>query len=133
MALNGFSAHLSGAQAKRLAATAGVVSVAPDVTRHLADTTSENQGSATTLSTTASAAAPAAASTRTTADYLGLTGKGGVWDQLGGVAQAGRGVVVADLDNRLWPEHPSVAGAKLPTKAPANDPYGAYRSGSTIG
>ncbi|GAB3464248.1 S8 family serine peptidase [Kineococcus endophyticus] len=131
VALNGFSAHLSAAQAKRLAATAGVVSVAPDVTRHLADTTSESQGSAAASGTTASAA-PTAASTRTTADYLGLTGKGGVWDQLGGVAQAGRGVVVADLDTGLWPEHPSVAGAKLPTKAPANDPYGPYRSGSTI-
>ncbi|MEZ0491909.1 S8 family peptidase [Kineococcus sp. TBRC 1896] len=130
VALNGFSAHLTGAQAKELAGTTGVVSVAPDVTRHLTGTSTGVErrtrplGATTTLATNAPA--------RTTADYLGLTGQGGVWDRLGGVAQAGRGVVVADLDTGLWPEHPSVAGSDLPTRAPADDPHGAYRSGSAI-
>ncbi|MEZ0165749.1 S8 family peptidase [Kineococcus sp. LSe6-4] len=160
VALNGFSARLTGAQAKELAATAGVVSVAPDVTRHLADPAEAGAGSSPETGTetgtesgtesgtdsasetrsgtdqatdrSASTLKAPARGARTTADYLGLTGPGGVWDRLGGPGQAGRGVVVADLDTGLWPEHPSVAGAKLPTRAPADDPHGPYRSGSTI-
>ncbi|PRY17051.1 S8 family serine peptidase [Kineococcus rhizosphaerae] len=146
VALNGFSAKLTSAQAGKLAATPGVVSVVPDSVRHLTGTTTDGTGTPGTSGTAAAAtqatpqaaaqAAPQAAAqtgaARTTADYLGLSGENGVWAQLGGVAKAGKGVVVADLDTGLWPEHPSVAGAKLPTSAPADDPYGAYRSGQTI-
>ncbi|WP_380157508.1 S8 family serine peptidase [Kineococcus sp. R86509] len=135
VALNGFSAKLTGAQATKLATTAGVVSVAPDVERHLVTSSAEASAAASSVTTTTgstSAASTATAPARTTADYLGLTGADGVWSRLGGVQQAGRGVVVADLDTGLWPEHPSVAGAALPTEAPAGEPYGAYRSGSTI-
>ncbi|WP_432489397.1 S8 family serine peptidase [Kineococcus sp. SYSU DK018] len=97
VALNGFSAHLSAAQAQELSGTPGVLAVARDVLRH-PDATTEP------------ATEPA-----TTADHLGLTGPDGVWSALGGAEQAGRGVVVADLDTGLWPEHPSVAGEALGT------------------
>lgn len=32
-----------------------------------------------------------------------------IWNQVGGQALAGRGVIFADLDTGLWPEHPSFA------------------------
>ncbi|NAZ85993.1 S8 family serine peptidase, partial [Kineococcus indalonis] len=66
----------------------------------------------------------------TTADYLGLTGPDGVWSALGGAAGAGRGVVVADLDTGLWPEHPSVAGRPLGSAPAAGDEHTPYRTAS---
>ncbi|WP_432513546.1 S8 family serine peptidase [Kineococcus sp. SYSU DK001] len=142
VALNGFSTELTAAQAAKLASTAGVVSVTPDTTRHLAtaDTTTatgtattattDTATTATTAGTATTLAAPARA--RTTAAYLGLPGAGGVWERLGGPGAAGKGVVVADLDTGLWSQHPSVAGSKLPAAAPADDPLRAHRDGSTI-
>jgi subtilisin family serine protease len=42
--------------------------------------------------------------------FLGLTGNNGVWKkQFGGEANAGAGVIVADLDTGFWPESPSFA------------------------
>jgi len=139
VALNGFSARLSAAQAEKLAATDGVLSVAPDVVRHLTSTGTSIDTSTDTSDvtverayrTTAGAQTLAATGTGgTTADYLGLTGDDGVWASLGGVQNAGKGVVVADLDTGLWPDHPSVAGNELSLRA--QDPTGAYLDGSTI-
>ncbi|NAZ80735.1 S8 family serine peptidase, partial [Kineococcus sp. R8] len=104
VALNGFSAALSAAQAQKLAGQPGVLSVVPDSVRHL-DTTA-------------------------TPDYLGLTGNQGVWAATGGVAKAGAGVVVGVLDSGLWPEHPSVAGKPLGSAPTAGAPYTAYRTAS---
>ena len=57
--------------------------------------------------------------TTRTPEFLGLTKRGGIWDQLGGPQRnAGAGVVVADLDSGLWPENPSVAPAANPKPVP---------------
>jgi hypothetical protein len=91
-AYNGFAAKLSEAQAQRLESTPGVVSVEP--VQEWAPTTAD------------------------TPRFLGLTGPGNLWDQLGGPSSgdsaanatgAGEGVVVGMLDTGIWPEHPSVS------------------------
>ncbi|MFB9378429.1 S8 family serine peptidase [Kineococcus gynurae] len=101
VALNGFSADLTSKQAAALSGADGVVSVTPDRLYH-----------------------PQAA---TTADYLGLSGPGGVWAGQGGPADAGRGTVVGVLDTGIWPENPMVAGEALGSRADA-DEYQAYRT-----
>ena len=86
---NGFAASMTAGDAAKLARTAGVKAVLKDEKRKL-DTTR-------------------------TPEFLGLTKRGGIWDQLGGPQRnAGAGVVVADLDSGLWPENPSVAPAAQP-------------------
>ncbi|HEV7655510.1 MAG TPA: S8 family peptidase [Mycobacteriales bacterium] len=86
---NGFAASMSTVDAAKLARTPGVKAVIKDEKR--------------TLDTTR------------TPEFLGLTKKGGIWDQLGGPQRdAGAGVVVADLDSGLWPENPSVAPLRNP-------------------
>lgn len=89
--LNGFSAQLSGAQVDKLRASKDVLGVYPDTIRH-----------------------PQAQSST---DFLGLgddaKGKGGVWQDTGGVKKAGEGVVVGVVDTGISPEHPSFAGEKL--------------------
>ncbi|MBO0869759.1 MAG: S8 family serine peptidase [Micromonosporaceae bacterium] len=46
----------------------------------------------------------------TTPDFLGLTGKDGVWKkQFHSDQNAGLGVIVADIDTGFWPESPSLA------------------------
>lgn len=89
--LNGFSAQLSGAQVDKLRASKDVLGVYPDTIRH-----------------------PQAQSST---DFLGLgddaKGKGGVWQDTGGVKKAGEGVVVGVVDTGISPEHPSFAGDKL--------------------
>ncbi len=82
-AVNGFAAALTADQAARLAKTPGVASVEQDV----ADTID----------------------TLSTRNFLGLTAPGGLWDQLGGPAGAGEGIVVGVIDTGIWPEHPSVS------------------------
>jgi hypothetical protein len=91
-AYNGFAAKLSDAQAERLEQTKGVVSVEP-VMEWAPDTSD-------------------------TPRFLGLTGAGNLWEQLGGPSSgtnasnangAGEGVVVGVLDTGIWPEHPSVS------------------------
>ena len=80
---------MTAADAAKLARTAGVKAVIKDEKR--------------TLDTTR------------TPEFLGLTKRGGIWDQLGGPSRnAGAGVVVADLDSGLWPENPSVAPLRNP-------------------
>lgn len=85
---NGFAADLTAKQAARLAADPRVGSVVEDELLHLAD-----------------------ASTST--GYLGLEGDDGVWDSVGGVANAGKGIVVGVIDSGIAPENPSFAGAPL--------------------
>lgn len=96
--LNGFSAELTGAQVDKLRASKDVYDVYPDFIRH-----------------------PDA---QTSTDFLGLgddkKGRGGVWQQTGGVDKAGEGVVVGVIDTGIAPEHPSFEGKKL-KKQPKND------------
>jgi subtilisin family serine protease len=52
-----------------------------------------------------------------TPQFLGLTGKNGVWQQqFNGDKNAGNGVIVADLDTGFWPESPSFAALPEPRK-----------------
>ncbi len=90
---NGFAASMTAGDAAKLARTPGVKAVLKDEKRKL-DTTR-------------------------TPEFLGLTKRGGIWDQLGGPRRnAGAGVVVADLDSGLWPENPSVAPLRNPKPVP---------------
>ena len=75
---NGFSAHLTAAQANKLAADPDVISVSPSETRY-SDTSS-------------------------TPTFLGLTAPGGLWDQLGGFAHAGDNIIIGVIDSGIWPE-----------------------------
>ena len=96
MALNGFSANLSPEQAAELVANKEVATLTPDELHHLT-------------------AVPST-------EFLGLSGEGGVWEQVGGVDQAGAGVVVGVLDTGIAPENPSFAGETLGTAA-GDEPY----------
>ena len=82
-AFNGFAAELSDTQAEKIAAMPGVLSVDRDVIRKR--------------------------ETSSTPAFLGLSAPGGVWDQLGGVGNAGEGIVIGIIDSGIWPEHPSVS------------------------
>jgi len=90
VAFNGVAARMTAADAAKLASTPGVNAVLKDERRKV-DTTR-------------------------TPEFLGLTKPGGLWDQLGGPGSrgAGDGVVVASLDQGLWPESPSLAPLARP-------------------
>jgi subtilisin family serine protease len=92
VALNGFAARLTAAQAAKLAGSRGVLSVTPD-TRRKPDLFE-------------------------TPKFLGLQGPAGTWNQVGGVDRAGKGVVVGVLDTGIWPENPSFAGAPVKRTTP---------------
>ena len=77
--LAAFTAEITGQQAATLARTRGVLSVRENTLRRLPDE-------------------------RKSVDYLGLSGPGGVWSELGGTDDAGRGVVVGVIDSGIWPE-----------------------------
>ncbi len=99
VAFNGFSAELDTAQATKLAGLPGVTAVLPNELR--------------TVDTVQSP------------EYLGLSGPGGVWEDLGGTGAAGEGVVVGVLDTGIWPENPSFAGDELRQgRAPRTDGKG---------
>ncbi|MFD1505838.1 peptidase [Georgenia yuyongxinii] len=91
-AVSGFAAELSAEQAEQLAKDPTVLSVTPDVLRQ--------------------------PDTADSPDVLGLTGRKGVWDQLGGTKDlrkgAGSGVIVGVLDSGIRPEHPSFADKGMP-------------------
>ncbi|MFC7504008.1 S8 family serine peptidase [Nocardioides sp. GCM10030258] len=53
------------------------------------------------------------ADTWNTPDFLGLSGKKGVWKQTGGQDKAGEGVVVGVIDSGIWPESKSFKGSPL--------------------
>lgn len=48
----------------------------------------------------------------------GFIGADGLWDDLGGQSSAGEGIIVANVDSGIWPEHPSVSDPD-----PAGNPY----------
>ncbi|MGW0432759.1 S8 family serine peptidase [Micromonospora sp. NPDC003197] len=107
VASNGFVAELTHAQVVKLMVTGGVVSVVPD---KLYKTTND----------------------RNSVDFLGLSGKKGVWSTLGGTANAGKGVVVGVIDTGIWPESASFTAPALGTAPPtAADPYRPYLQGGT--
>ena len=101
--LAAFTAEITGQQAATLARTRGVLSVRENTLRRVPDE-------------------------RKSVDYLGLSGPGGVWSELGGVDRAGRGVVVGVIDSGIWPESASFAGE--PLAAPSRR-YGSSRTSST--
>jgi subtilisin family serine protease len=96
LALNGFSAKLTSAQAAKLSTTKGVEAIVPDEIRH-----------------------PVAVPST---EFLGLEGEGGVWESVGGVDAAGAGTVVGVIDTGIAPENPSFAGEALGTEA-GGEPY----------
>ena len=90
IALNGFAADLSAAQAAALYADREVLAVEKDSIRQI--------------------------TAQSSTDFLGLGdagGAGGVWDTVGGVAAAGAGVVVGIIDTGIAPENGSFSGAPL--------------------
>ncbi len=100
--VNGFAADLSAEQAARLAADRDVLSVVPDEARTI-DTIDSPR-------------------------FLGLTGRGGTWRDLGGARKAGTGTVVGIIDTGIWPENPSFAGRPVRGRG-AGDVGKAYRDG----
>jgi len=87
--VNGFAAKLTAAEANRLKRADGVVQVWDNEIVH-ADTT-------------------------TTRDFIGLSGKKGVWEkQFHGEDKAGLGVIVGIVDSGIWPESGSFASLSEP-------------------
>ncbi len=107
VALNGFTATLTAKQAAALAADPKVLAVSKDAVRHPTDN-------------------------RIDYDFWHLAGLNGVWSKVGGISNAGKGVVVGDLDTGIWPESKSFAGAKLGSAPDPANPVKAYRQGSDI-
>ncbi|MEV5603759.1 S8 family serine peptidase [Streptomyces sp. NPDC052299] len=104
---NTFSARLDASQLLRLAATKGVLHIAPDRLHHATDD-------------------------KNSTDFLGLSGRKGLWNALGGTAQAGKGIVVGDIDTGIWPESASFDAPPLSTKKPGKkDRFRPYRDGAT--
>ncbi|MGD8168854.1 S8 family serine peptidase [Herbiconiux sp. P16] len=103
LATNGFSSELSAEQAQKLADDPRVAAVVPDEILQLDEPESSTQ-------------------------FLGLDGDDGVWAAIGGVENAGKGVVVGVIDTGIAPENPSFAGDPLGT-TPGDAPY---RDGDTI-
>lgn len=98
---DGFSAHLSSEQASTLAAN--------DAVEHLeADVSVEEEATVD----------------RTVSSGLGdSSGIGGAWDQVGGVENAGKGVVIGVIDSGIAPENPFFSGDPLQVGASADTPY----------
>jgi len=84
---NGFAAKLTEKQAAALAKQSDVLAVTPDELHEI--------------------------NTSTTPSFLGLTGAGGLWDQLGGPtgtrthAGAGENIVIGVVESGIWPQSKS--------------------------
>lgn len=105
---NGFTADLTASQAAALARSPEVLSVTPDTLNKVADD-------------------------KNSQDFLGLSGRHGLWEALGGTGKAGRGIVIGDIDTGVWPESRSFAAAALGSAPPtAKDPYRPYRKGDNV-
>ncbi|GAB3522606.1 S8 family peptidase [Arthrobacter monumenti] len=100
LTVNAFAAEMTALQAKKLAADKDVISV------------EKNQLHKIQQSTT---------------DFLGLgsdaEGSGGVWEEIGGTDEAGKGIVVGVIDTGIAPENPSFAGDDLTDEVSADTPY----------
>ncbi|WP_158674272.1 S8 family serine peptidase [Pseudokineococcus lusitanus] len=94
-ALNGFVADLTAEQAAELAAAKDVLAVTPDEDR--------------------------AVDTIHSPEFLGLSGEDGLWEELGGTAESGKGVVVGVIDTGMTPDHPSFAGAPVTSTEPSDE------------
>lgn len=98
--LNGFTADLDSSAVAKLRSDKSVLGVFADEVRH-----------------------PVAVPST---EFLGLgagdAGTGGVWDAVGGVDEAGQGVVVGVVDTGIAPENPAFAGDKLKGKK-GSQPY----------
>ncbi|GAA1661031.1 hypothetical protein GCM10009830_02680 [Glycomyces endophyticus] len=104
---NGFSAHLTAAEAEALAASGDVLSVVPDVIY-------EPTGSAVD-----------------TTDFMDLSGRDGAWEEeFGSARNAGEGVIVGVIDSGIWPENPALA--PLPEPRPDQDVIDAKWSGECV-
>lgn len=93
LALNAFSATLTTAQIAELNSDRAVASLLPDELMKITATPSTS--------------------------FLGLDGDDGVWKKIGGLAAAGKGIVLGALDTGIAPENPSFAGNPLGTTAGA--------------
>lgn len=78
---NGFAARLTGAQAEKLMTLTSVLTVERDWLAKI--------------------------DTNRTPSFLGLDEANGIWNAVGGVGDAGEGVVVGIVDTGIWPENPS--------------------------
>lgn len=81
--VNGFAAELTAAQANELKKSSGIASVEEDRLYHL--------------------------DTNRTPTMLGLDAANGLWNQLGGVQNAGEDVIIGVIDSGIWPESESFA------------------------
>jgi subtilisin family serine protease len=81
---NGVAAELTAAQAQELSKSRDVLALTPDA-----------------LSTPDTTLSP---------HFLGLDAGGGLWSQLGGPREAGKGIVVGVIDTGIWPESEAFAG-----------------------
>ncbi|MFC9492248.1 S8 family serine peptidase, partial [Streptomyces hydrogenans] len=55
-----------------------------------------------------------------------------MWKALGGTAEAGKGIVIGDIDTGIWPENPSFAAPALSSRKPGpKDCHRPYRVGTT--
>ncbi|WP_353510665.1 S8 family serine peptidase [Intrasporangium sp.] len=98
---NGFAARLTADQAKKMSNVSGVLAVSKQETYSI--------------------------DTSTTPAFLGLTDKGGLWDQLGGTKSAGEDIVIGVVDSGIWPESLSFADRIDATGKPSFAP-GANRA-----
>jgi subtilisin family serine protease len=89
----GFSARMSHDEAVQLAKSSGVKSVEVSGIQHQ--------------------------DTVDTPRYLGLSGKGGAWQQAGGIDRAGDGVIIGMIDTGFVPERPSFAPMKTTKQSDA--------------
>ncbi|KZX22093.1 S8 family serine peptidase [Rathayibacter tanaceti] len=116
VALNGFSATLSGDQAGELAERKDVAQV-----RKVENLTVDRAAQTAPLASAAGIPVPDTGQQRST-DFLGLEGENGAWQKLGGIDDAGKGIVVGVIDSGIAPENPSFAGPALAT-SPGAEPY----------
>jgi len=93
IAFNGFAAKMTETQADAMRAQKDVVAVTPDELQSI--------------------------NTSSTPAFLGLSAKGGLWDQLGGVSKgglnrgAGEDIVIGDIDSGIWPDSQSFSDRKV--------------------
>jgi len=99
IATNGFASTLTAAQAKALAEDPRVQTVTKSELLHIQ-------------------AEPIDSGVH----FLGLDGATGVWSKLGGFENAGKGIVIGELDTGIAPENTSFAGAPLEETAANGEP-----------
>lgn len=100
LTMNGFTAELSAAQAKKLAVQKNVIAVEKSQLHKLRQSNT---------------------------DFLGMgsdrDGSGGVWQSVGGTDEAGDGVVIGVIDTGIAPENSSFDGEELAQEPSASTPY----------